>query len=520
MSKLNTDMRNLVYKLCEGREVPLLVTDMIAELLVRRDLFVINTLSRVLNAQANAIIYREVVVNLDNSEKSVKHFSLVFRTLLTSKTAARAVNTLSLAGDPLQDWRARLQDEARGESIERPLRGRSPPAVHADLTTFTREEIEFYGHVTAFSSTSGNPRANVVFIWAVWLYIFRLMPNVEDLSISSDYFRFPGFREILQDVARNGSIKKLRSCSLCSDLLHGSKRHPNVVQDWDSALFSLFAAPDIQSITVVASLRAETVRQLRLGTTSITRLDLHHYQCHEVDLSSLLAATPRLKYLKYHARSDYEWLGSPRRDKPLPGHRIGLEPLYDALHRVSDSLQELHISQDVDYDSYHWSEGFGVGYEPLYCSTADLSGLKRLQALTLPYMALLGGKRESCVFDWNEMLPSSLRRIVFNDNLEENYQPDPWTDEELMPVFLTLVELLSAAERGNENAEFGLHLTCLDTDFNEPVRQELMRMCEGRGVLCSIEKKYADRQRTPRAWSPRGRGGGHVTRGRGRGRGA
>jgi hypothetical protein len=516
---LKVEIRNLVYKLCEGREVPLLVTDLIAELLVHRDLFIINTLSRTLNTQANAIIYRDVVVDLDGSEKSVKRASLLFRTLLISKTAARAVNTLSLAGDPLQDWRSRILDVAGHESIEIPLQGRTPPAIRADFSNFTTEEMEFYGHVAALSSTSKGPRTNVRFIWAVWLYIFRLMPNIQDFSVSSDYFRFPGFRSILQGMVWNGSIAKLRSCNVCLDLLEGNKRHPVVVQDWDSALLSLFEVPAIQSISMVASVRAEAICQLRLGTTSITRLDLHHYQIHGTDLSSLLAATTRLKYLKYHARSDYAWLGSPRRNKPIPEHGIGLEPLYDALHHVSDTLEELHISQDVDEDSYHWSEGFGGGYEPLYDRTADLGSLRRLRALTIPYIALLGWKRESYTFDWNEMLPSSLRRIAFNDNLEENYQPDPWTDEELLPIFLTLLEWLSTAERGDQTAEFGLHLAYQDDDFNKPVRQELTQMCEERGVRCSIEKVNADRPKGPNYWIVRGRGGGHLTRGRGRGGG-
>jgi hypothetical protein len=95
MSTVKVDMRNLVYNLCSTREVPLLVTDIIAGYLVRRDLFNINTLSRDLHAQANAVIYREVVMDLDGSEKSVKTASLLFRTLLISETAAQAVRTLS-----------------------------------------------------------------------------------------------------------------------------------------------------------------------------------------------------------------------------------------------------------------------------------------------------------------------------------------------------------------------------------------------------------------------------------------
>lgn len=499
MPILEVDMRNLVYKLCEGRQVPLLVTDAVAELLAHRDLFNINALSRALHAQANAIIYRDVVVDLDGSEESIKKASLLFRTLLTSKTAARAVNSLSLAGDPLQDWRARIRHEASDENIERPLRGRTPPTMRVDLAIFTKEEIEFYSHVTAQSSTSARPCTDVVSVWAVWLYIFRLMPNIHDLSVSSDYFRFPGFRSILQGMIRNSSIAKLRSCSLCLDLLSHNVRHPLVVEDWDSALLSLFEVPDIQSITLVAGLRAEAVSQLRLGTTSITRLDLHHYQTRKMDLSSLLAATPGLKYLKYHAKSDYAWLGASHSCgcKPTQGHPIGLEPLYDALHHVSDSLEELHVSQDVDEDSYHWSPGFGGGYERLYGSTADVFSLKRLQALSIPYIALLGHNRESYTIDWNTLLPSSLRRIVFNDDLNENYEPDLWTDDDLMPVFSTLVQWLSAAEKGNQIAQFGLRLVHLDTDFNKPVRQELTRMCEERGVRCSIEKLHKDRRRLP-----------------------
>lgn len=500
MSMLKVEIRNLVYKLCEGREVPLLVTNMIAELLVHRDLFNINTLSRTLNAQANAIIYRDVVIDLDGSERSVKRVSLLFRTLLISKTASRAVNTLSLAGDPLQDWRSRILDVARHEGIETPLQGRAPPGIRADFSNFTTEEIEFYGHVAALSATSKGPRTNVRFIWAVWLYIFRLMPNIQDFSVSSDYFRFPGFRSILQGMVRNGSIAKLRSCNLCLDLLSRDKRHPIVVEDWDSALLSLFEVPGIQSISVVASVRAQAVRQLRLGTTSITRLDLHHYQSHEVDLSSLLAATPCLKYLKYHVRCDYSWLGSSYHFDAIWVHDVGLEPLYDALHHVADSLEELHISQDVEEDSCHWAMGIGLDHEPLYGRTAKLSGLKRLQALTIPFLALLGCKRETYVYDWNTILPSSLRRIVLNDNLTEDCENEEWTDEDLMPIFSTLVEWLSITRRGDQIAEFGLHLAQLDDEFNEPARQELAYICEERGVRCSIEKSVADfhkRQESP-----------------------
>lgn len=151
------------------------------------------------------------------------------------------------------------------------------------------------------------------------------MPEIHDLSVSSDYFRFPGFRSVLQGMIRNSSITKLRSCNLCLDLLSHNGRHLIVVEVWDSVPLSLLEVPDIQSITVVPNLRAEAISQLRLSTTSITRLDLHHCQTRDMDLSFLLAATPHLKYLKYHARSDHTCLSPTRGFKPIPGHVVGLE---------------------------------------------------------------------------------------------------------------------------------------------------------------------------------------------------
>jgi hypothetical protein len=489
------DVRNLVYKLCEGREVPLLVTDIIAGYLVHRDLFNINTLSRSLNAQANAIIYREVIVDLDGTDRSVKKAILLFRTLLTSETAARAVHTLSLAGDPLESWRTELQRVTGGESIEKPLCGKTPPAIHADLVDFTRGEIQLYDNVAASSFTSVDSPTSV---WGLYLTLLRFAPNIQNFSVSSDYFRFREFRDTLQSMAQDPSIKKMRSCSLCLDLLKGIGRHAHVVRDWDSALLSVFALQYVESITAVVALKPDAVRQLHPsgpGAASITRLDLHHYQIQDADLSSLLAATPKLRYLKYHACSDYAWLGSPRRSKDISEHGIGLEPLYGALHRVCESLQELHIFQEVDEDSYHYEPGFGIGYEPLFSQTAKFSSLERLHTLTIPYMALLGCAGDHSNYGWDNILPSSLRRIVLNDDLDEIYQDEPWTDENLMPVFTTLVEWLSTAERGDEVPEFGLHLAQLDYEFNEPVRRELSLVCERNGVRCSIEKALADSRR-------------------------
>lgn len=523
MSTARNDFRNLVYKLCKGREVPLLVTDIIAGCLVHRDLIKINILSRSLSEQVNAIIYRDLVVDLDGSEQCIKTASLLFRTLLTSKSAARAVRTLFLAGDPLQDWRYKIfLANKDSESNEGPLRGRTPPGMNADLSNFTQRETELYDKVAHLSSANKRPSTSEVPVWALYLHLIRLTPHVQGFSVRSDYFRFPDFRSTLQDVARDSSLRELRSCILCLDLLQRNHQHVSAIQDWDDALLALFTAPDIQSIAAVVSLKPEAVRQLRPGGSSITQLDLHHYQIQLSDLSSLLAATPSLRHLKYHARTDHSWLTyEPRRKEATSDskHRIGLEPLFNALHHVSDSLQELHVSQNFDEDSIHFCEDYAIGHEPIFRQKEELSSLERLHTLTIPYVTLLGCKNNDYFRDWNVILPSSLRRIFLTDNFHYHCRMACWTDQDLMPIISGLVERLSATQRENEAAEFGLHLTELRCEFNEPVRQELARICEEHGVRCSIEKVHADRQRTPpRPHVPRGRGLGRGRRtGRGRG---
>jgi hypothetical protein len=502
MPTLRDDFRSLVWALCAQRDVPLLVTDMIADHLVRRDLFKINTLSRSLNELANATIYRDIVVNLDGNEQSITTASLLFRTLLTSRTAAQAVRTLSLTGDPLQDWRHKVTNFGRSDGKERLLEGLTPPAMHADLTDFTEAEIKLYDKVAASSSASTRPPTNELSVWALYLHAFRFAPHIQDLRVNSDYFRFPDFRSTLQDMSLDPSMQKLRSCSLCLDLLRQRQRHPIAVQHWNSALLMPFALPGIESIEVVASLQPEAVRQLLPSPDGslITRLTLHHYQCGESDLGSLLAATPSLRYLKYHAMTDWGWLGySNSKEAPFPDHPVGLETLYAALRHVGGSLQELHISQDFHEDSVHWhmnSITNSLKEVPLFRQKEELSNLKRLHTLTIPYAVLLGWSCTTCVLDWDKTLPSSLRRIVWSDDFQEEQTcfGDPWDDHNLMPAISGLVGWLSAP-RGDRAAEFGLHLKFNAQEFNEPVRQQIARMCEERGVLCSIEKKHADRPR-------------------------
>ncbi|KAF2756148.1 hypothetical protein EJ05DRAFT_487947 [Pseudovirgaria hyperparasitica] len=513
------DIRGLVHKLCEQRGLPLLVTDLIAGCLDYRDLLKINILSRALNVHANEIIYRDIAIDLYGAERSDERAALLLRSLLTRGTAANAVRTLSLAGDPLLHWRNTLSPVGGHESVEAPLRGKTPPDILANLSDFTQEEIGLYDNVATFSSASRTLPQAQVSIWTLCLHILRLTPSIQDSNISSDYFRVPEVRDTLQKMAREGFFQKLQRCNLCLDLLYGERRHASVVEDWDNALLFPFMAPAIKSVAAVMSLRPDAVRHLRPGGSSVTRLVLYHYQIGDSDMIALLAATPGLQYLEYHAVTDYAWLTSSRR-QAISEHAVGLDPLYDGLCHVAHSLKELHTSHDIQEDSIHFQRGYAAGHEPPFRLRKELSSLAQLHTLTIPYATLLGWTRKDYDWDWNEILPSSLRHIILNDNLSDNCLVDGWKDESLMPVITKLLEWLSALHGEDETAEFGLHLFQLDSDFNEPVQQELSRTCQGLGVPCSIQKIHPDRNRpAPRPQLAGGRGTGNVGRGRGRGRG-
>lgn len=440
MSRVTEGLRSLAFKLCEPRDIPVLVTDLIAGYLDERDLLKIKILSRNFNLEANASIYRNIVIDLDGSKRAIAKASLLFRTLLTSSTAASAVRSLSLTGEPLQDWRKEVRRIAivTEESVEGPLRGRPPPDMHADMTDFTAKEIDLYNNVATPSSTS-RVTTEKAHVWALCLHIFRLTSSIEHLSVSSDYFRFADFCDALQRMAEEGLFQKLQSCDFCLDLVRGMRRYQIAVRDWDRALLTPFAAPNIKRIGAVVSLQSEAVRQLRPRGLTITRLTLHHYQLQKSDLQTLLATAPRLEYLKFHAATDYGWLGSSsRQQEAIAEHAIGLDPLFDALHHVADSLQELHTSDGVDEDSLHFQPEYaGINRPPLR-PRKQLSNLKQLHALSIPYLSLLGWNPKDCDSQWDEILPPSLRHIILTDDLVKNFCTSDWTDETLMPVFLNM----------------------------------------------------------------------------------
>ena len=130
----------LVFSLCEQRRLPVLVTDLIVSYLDGLDLFVISTLSRNVNKSANALIYHNLVINLDVVEHSDfgKKAMLLLRTLLTSKTASSAVRSISLSRKPLLQWR---RDAPRTDlTTEDSFKRHALPESLIDMSAFTPKD--------------------------------------------------------------------------------------------------------------------------------------------------------------------------------------------------------------------------------------------------------------------------------------------------------------------------------------------------------------------------------------------
>jgi hypothetical protein len=371
------------------------VTDLIARGLDEQDLLTISILSPTLNREANSIIYKDIV--LDFSEEHFRQrATLLLRTLLTAPTAASNVRSLSLIGDPLYRWRK--ETGGHDESIEAPVRGQTPPEIPLDLTTFALKELELYQKAGSLQMTKLSSDWKIPLPGLCLEIISLLHCHLEDLHISSDYFKYPNFRNNLRCMFDSGGFQNLESSSLCLDVVHGRRyTHNNAVRDWDDTLLTPFLAPNIKSIKAVMTLNPEAVSRMR--GSSITRLVLHHCQIQECDLSGLLAATPRLRYLEYHACVDCPWYISHWTGKGV-SRSLGLDPLFNALHHVRSTLTELVTSQKFGEDSDNWQWSYAAGHAPPFRQCHGLSQLKYLHTLVIPYASLLGWKpKDRQVFD-------------------------------------------------------------------------------------------------------------------------
>ncbi|KAF2723707.1 hypothetical protein K431DRAFT_344586 [Polychaeton citri CBS 116435] len=270
------------------------------------------------------------------------------------------------------------------------------------------------------------------------LDIIDLVTHLQDLDVSSDYFRYPEFCAGLRERVNKGGLQSLQSSSLCLDLPRLDPSGIDAVQYWEDALLTPFLATNIKFIAAVMTLSPQIVSQLHIS--SLTRLVLHHSQAGHFDLSGLLTTTPSLFYLEYHALVDYGWLNEAHWSKQNPRPSYGLEALLDALHHVSDTLKELVTSQIIYEDCPRFHTSYGADYELPFRVHEEMSKLEHLHALSIPYASLLGWRcKPDQDWVWRNILPPSLRQINLTDDPTENILIDRWTDESLMPVFSGLL---------------------------------------------------------------------------------
>lgn len=145
----------------------------------------------------------------------------------------------------------------------------------------------------------------------------------------------------------------------------------------------------------------------------------------------------------------------------VPEHGIGLDLLSDALHHVTDNLQELHTSAALEEESCYFDPSYIMNHKPRFRRRKESASMKQLHTVTIPCITLLlGWDPADCDWEWkwNGIFPQSLRHITSTDQLSENCLHGSWTDQSLMPVISGIVSWLSAIQAAENATEVGLHL--------------------------------------------------------------
>lgn len=214
----------LVHNLCRPRGLPLLVTDIIASYLDKSVIHTLSKVSKKLNEYAILLGYHDIKLDFGRYADCGRKTALRLRTLLTNTPAAKCVRTLVLSGDLLLSWK------------QGTTQANNPAETVMELPAFTPREIELQCKLTDTCFTTIQSLSIQVALPKLCLSIISLCSQLEDLSISSVYLRCPEITDTFEAMAKTGdfgSLKNLRTCRLCFDLL---TEHPqeqfDIFQAW------------------------------------------------------------------------------------------------------------------------------------------------------------------------------------------------------------------------------------------------------------------------------------------------
>lgn len=389
MDELETKRRTeaLVATLCHGFGVHTEITNMISKLISPNDIRKLGCVSRQLHDWAESITYREITLDFTDCARTGARAVLLLRTLLASDSAGGNIERLSLSGDPLADWRRGLF--GHNESVEHAVKLTDVRRVLVPLQSFTSDEFSRFSGNLELLGIRDTLSDQDLSLPGLCCGIIQCASSLQDLQVSSDYFRFREFRDGLRSIARLGHLDGLRTADLCTDIMRGF-RHMIAIEEWDEILLQVFSASQVQQLKTLTAMHPG---RLDLSPMSaLTCLVLDHHQCHDYDLKALFMATPALRHLEYTAWIDYNSLPSfiygrrpPELHHRVPEGSLGLDRLFESLELVRVSLCTLITSVWITEDSPHFQEEYGSGFEPRFDISKGLAHLDALETLMIPY---------------------------------------------------------------------------------------------------------------------------------------
>lgn len=526
------DVRNLIHELGRTRELPWIVTDKIASMLDQQDLLVLSRVGRHIRSHALPFIYENVDLDFDNPDTGITAATLLLRTLVRDKSVALQIRRFVLSGELLWEWRESL---AGYDSDPDLAEGYQTNAVPLDMYLHSQEEFarpEFDVPTSSWNSTDfklaeeqgllagsrSEGSCELYSLLSVCIDIIRSLPALQELRVASDFFRYTSFRDSLTEIIASEHLQKLRSCSLCADIVDCKQidlpRDMRTAYDWTESLYSPFFSAGVNSVETVLTNPAKLIDTLRM--TTITHLSLYHYESGTTGISNLLSFMPDLQVLRYDVTVEITLFKPKDSSEPKPRPYLGgLNLLFESLQYVNPNLKELYLSERPKYSGARTNQHFeGCLLEQPHHHLRILSSLRQLRTLQLPYHVLLGcASPETTEYHWPDILPASIQKVALTDETLTRLPIYHWTnDERYLSAMRDMIRWISSRTNEVGRCKFELLLTYIGFDFHLPVREDLAKLCSDLGMDCSVVKKNKDHYRR-RFWiEPDGKVCFHRTR--------
>ncbi|KAH7174232.1 uncharacterized protein B0J16DRAFT_403827 [Fusarium flagelliforme] len=241
-----------------------------------------------------------------------------------------------------------------------------------------------------------------------------LLPNLSRFSVSRNWVEETRtteamFRLSLCPTTEERSFPNLRCLKDVSIASTVECFPPNLDPENTVEALSKFYLPNIQNLSVSIDNPVHFTWPNPLTPNPVFLTSLEIYRLRECYLAPILSVARGLKRLRY------DWHHRPDLDEHVNTDTAMLDTMAQAFLKVSDTLEELHITAWV---APAMSQGMYDDPDITFRKTlAQISGMKRLKTLHVPWTFLIGWDILPAAKQIGHTLPITLQHLTLNRNL-------------------------------------------------------------------------------------------------------